>query len=295
MIDIEARREGPSLVVDRARMVFAEAQFDLSANMPAFPGLDDSRISLSVAGADIERFRYLTGLPGEATGPFAVNFDVEVTPDGVELLHLVLETSLGRVDANGKLGDAPDYIGSELELTVRSDDLGMMGRAYGVEHLPAHWHDGMETGDLVVTDRGIRTRGPLVGTVSDVRVALDGTFALQRGLLGSDFDFELAGPDLAVLVGAFGVDKSIPAEPYDVRGKLQVRSDGYRFRGVTGTLGSSEINADGLLVPRRRIVGSRARSRCTRTDSASGISSWTGSEVISGWISISADRHRAGG
>ncbi|MDJ0698917.1 MAG: AsmA family protein [Woeseiaceae bacterium] len=255
MIDVEARRQGLSLVVDRARMVFAEAQFDLSANMPTFPGLDDSRIALSIAGPDIERFRYLTGLPGQATGPFAINFDVDVTPDGVELLHLDLETSLVRVEANGKLGDAPDYIGSELDLTVRSGDLASLGNAYGVRHLPAR---PMEIrGEAVVTEQGVRTRGPLVGTVNDVRVALDGTIAIERGLLGSNVDFEIAGPDLAALIGAFGVSEYIPDEPYDFDGQLQVDGDGYRFRGVTGTLGSSEIRVDGLLVPRHGIVGSR--------------------------------------
>jgi uncharacterized protein involved in outer membrane biogenesis len=254
MVRIDASRDGSSLVVNKAEMVFAEAQFDLSANLPRFPSLDDSRIKLAVNGPDIERFRYVTGLPGQAKGPFSIDFDVEVSPDGVELLHLDLETSLGEVEANGILGDAPDYIGSELELTIRSEDLSKLGNAYGVRLLP---DKPIEiSGSAVLTEDGLQTHGPLVGTVNEVRVALDGHFALQRGLLGSDFDFELEGPDLAILIGAFAAIDGIPDEPYDISGELEVRGDGYRFREVTGTLGASALQVDGLLVPRRGIDGS---------------------------------------
>ncbi len=294
MIDVEARRDGRSLVVDRARMVFAEAQFDLSANVPMFPELEDSRIALSIEGSDIERFRYLTGMPGQATGPFSLNFDVEVMPDGVELLHLDLETSLGRIDANGKLGDAPEYVGSEIELTVRSDDLATLGKAYGIDHLPAR---PMEIrGAAVTTDRGIRTRGPLVGTVNEVRVSLDGTFAVQRGLLGTDLAFGLSGPDLATLIAAFGVTGNIPVQPYEFAGQLQVRDDGYRFRNVAGQLGTSDITADGLLVPRRGITGSRFSFSASGpafeelTDEIDNLEVHPGNYALSGAITMREDR-----
>ncbi len=294
MVDVEARREGPALVVERAKMVFAEAEFDLTANLPGFPGLDDSRIALHISGPYIQRFRHLTGLPGQATGPFSVNFDVEVTPEGIELLHLDLETSLGRIDANGKLGDAPDYIGSELELTVRSDDLAKLGNAYGIDHLPAR---PMEAGGkAVLTDQGVGTLGPLVATVNEVRVALDGTFAMQRGLLGSDLAFEVSGPDLATLIGAFGISEGIPVQPYDFTGQLLVRDDGYRFRGVAGQLGTSDIEADGLLVPRQGIVGSRISFSASGpafeelTEEIGNLQVDPGRYVLSGAVSVLGDR-----
>ena len=187
-------------------------------------------------------------------GPFSIDFDVEVSPDGVELLQLDLETSLGQVEANGQLGDAPDYIGSVLELTVRSEDLARLGSAYGVQLLPAEPFE--LRGSTVLTKDGMQTQGPLVGTVNEVRVALDGHFALQRGLLGSNFAFELEGPDLAILIGAFAAVEGVPDEPYDISGQLQVRGDGYRFREVAGTLGTSALKVDGLLVARGGINGS---------------------------------------
>ncbi len=254
-IDIEARRERSTLVVDRAKLIFAEAQLDLSANMPNFPGLDQSRIALDISGPDLERFRYLTGLPGQATGPFSLDFDVEVAPDGVELLHLDLETSLARVDANGKLGNAPDYIGSEVELTVRSDNLATLGEAYGVRRLPDRPVEVSGTARL--TDNGFRTVGPLVGMVNDVRVALDGNVTMQTGLRGSELDFEVSGPDSAVLLSAFGVDERVPAEAYDFSGKLQIEDNGYRFDNVTGTLGSSNVNTSGLLMRGNGAGGTR--------------------------------------
>ena len=294
MVNIDASRDGASLVVNKAEMVFAESQFDFSANLPNFPSIDDSRIKLAVNGPDIERFRHVTGLPGQATGPFALNFDVEVSPEGVELLHLDLETSLGQVIANGMLGDAPDYTGSELELTIKSDDLSKLGRAYGIRYLPESPLD--INGSAVLEDGGIRTKGPLVATVNDIEMAVDGRVALASGLVGSDFEFDLTGPDLAELIGAFGVTEYVPDELYDVQGQLQVRDDGYRFREVRGVLGTSTIRIDGLLVPRRGIVGSRFEFAAMGdafeeiVDEIGSLEVKPGFYELSGTISLLADR-----
>jgi len=255
MIDVNAKRVGPTLVVDRAEMVFGEARFDLEATMPRFPSVDNSRIHLRINGPDIQRFRYLTSLPGQATGAFSIEFELDVNPDGVEVLELNLETSLGKVDAQGKLGDAPGYIGSELQFRVSGGSLATTGSAYGVDHLPDRPFD--VSGRAALQKDGIRTTGPLTGTVNEVYVTLEGLFALNSGLVGSLLDFSLRGPDLAVLTGAFGAAQGVPDEAYDLAGMLEVRNDGYRFREVAGTIGTSGVAADGLLVARRGLDGTQ--------------------------------------
>ena len=44
-------------------------------------------ISLQIEGPDIERFRYVTGMPGAASGPFSLGFTIDVRDDGVEVLE----------------------------------------------------------------------------------------------------------------------------------------------------------------------------------------------------------------
>jgi hypothetical protein len=46
-------------------------------------------------------------------------------------------------------------------------------------------------------------------------------------------------------------------EAYDLNGRLEIRDDGYRFRRVTGSIGSSAVNLDGLLTRKRGLAGTR--------------------------------------
>ena len=109
---------------------------DLSARLPNFPSLDESTINLQIEGPDLERFRYVLDLPGVATGPFSLAFDIGAAPDGMEILDLELQTTLLQVQGKGQLGDGPDYIGSEFRLQASSDSLARVAETYGVSNLP---------------------------------------------------------------------------------------------------------------------------------------------------------------
>ena len=255
MVNVDAQRRGKSLIVKKAEVLFGEAQFKFTARMPDFPSIDDSVIKLQIDGPDIERFRYVFQLPGVATGPFSLGFTIDVGDDGVEILNLDIHTSLGRLEANGQLAQQSDYFGSTLNFRLASDNLARIGGAYGLEKLP---HRPIEiAGGVEWTKEGIRTVESLRATVNEVSLRVDGLIKPAKGVVGSDIEFELNGPDLAVLVGAFGDSEGVPTLPYDFSGQLQVHNDGYRFRDVTGNLGNSDVQIDGLLVPQDGIAGSR--------------------------------------
>jgi hypothetical protein len=255
MVNIEAQRRGKSLIVEKAAVLFGEAQFDFTARMPDFPSIDDSIIKLNIEGPDIERFRYVFQLPGAATGAFALGFTIDVVDDGVELLNLDIQTSLGQLQAHGRVAQNADYFGSTLNFRLTSDNMARIGEAYGLEMLsdrPIEIVGGVEW-----TKEGIRTLNSLELTTEDVVARVDGVIKPVDGLLDSDLEFAFVGPDLAMLVGRFGDNEGVPAQPYELNGRLQLRNDGYRFRGVTGKIGSSDVQVDGLLVPREGITGSR--------------------------------------
>ena len=255
MIKVDAQRRGKSLIVEKADVLFGEARIEFAARMPKFPSIDDSVVKLQIDGPDIERFRYVLRIPGVATGPFSVDFIVDVADDGVEILNLDVQTSLVKIKANGQLGQTPDYFGSTLKFQFSSDSLAQIGNAYGVEQLP-DWPIEI-VGAAEWTEEGIRTIEQLQVTVDEVITRVDGLIKPVKGVVGSDIEFVLNGPNLAALSGAFGAEEGVPAQPYSLDGQLQVRDDGYRFRGLTGTVGASEIKIDGLLVPRDSITGSR--------------------------------------
>ena len=255
MIDVDARRDGATLSVDRARMVFGQAQFDLAAAVPNFPTLDDASVSLDINGPDIERFRYVFDLPGSATGAFSLSAGLDVSPTGEESIRLTLDNSLGEIRANGTLGPAPDYVGTRLQVHATVHSLAESLAAFGEMVLPDQRTE--ISGEIELTADGIRTVGPITARVGDDLAVADGTIVPARGLIGTDVRFELTGQDLAARVGGFGPNQGVPVQPYALNGRLRIRDDGQHFEDVSGTLGTSRVEIDGLLVPRSWIVGSR--------------------------------------
>ena len=295
-LDVEASRKGSTLIVRKAEMLFGAATFNLAAAMPSFPAFDNSNISLDVEGPDLERFRDLTRLPGRATGKFMVRANVDTSPDGRNAVQVDLETSFGVLEAQGILTNAAGHIGSQLDLKVSGNDLALLGSAYGLPNLPDKPFE--ISGSVVLEQGGLRATQPVVVTVNDIALRLDGRATLNPGLQGSDFDFNLAGPDLAVLVGAFGPDEYVPDEPYDVTGKLRVLENGLGIHGLTATVGTSNIRIEGLLVPSSGLYGSTIAVDASGpafeeiVDQVGQLEIAAGRYVLSGKISLLEDVYR---
>jgi len=255
MVDLDASRDGDRLEVSKAQMLFGEARFDATASLPRFPSLDDGMIDVAISGPDIERFRYLTGIPGSATGPFSADLELTVGDDGTENVDLRLATALGEVVASGKLGDAPGYHGSGFDVSARSDSLGGVLAAYGIAGLPAT--PVTIDGRVQYTADGIRLEGPVAIRYVDAAIEVDGLVALARGGRGTSLDIGIEGPDLAALLAATaGIDK-IPARPYDLDARVTVGADGYRFERIAGTIGRSSLSATGRISNTAGLAGSR--------------------------------------
>jgi len=253
-LDVEASRKGNNLIVRKAEMLFGDATFNLAATMPSFPAFNDSNISLDVEGPDLERFRDLTRLPGRATGKFTVRANIETKPDGENEVQLDLGTSLGVLAARGILTNAAGHVGSQLDLKASGDDLALLASAYGLPNLPDKPFE--VSGSVVLEQGGLRTTQPVTARVNNIAITLDGRAALKKGLQGSNFDFNLAGPDLAALVGAFGPKEHVPDEPYDITGKLRVHENGLGIHDLTATVGTSNVRIEGLLAPGSGLHGS---------------------------------------
>jgi hypothetical protein len=254
-VRIDAETQGNTFVVHEANVQFGEAQIDVRARMPKFPSIDDAVIGLLIEGPDIARFRYVTGLPGAAEGAFSLGFTIDVNEDGVELLRLDLETTLGEIRGNGRLGEPPDFFSSQFDLVIKSDSLERLAGAYGIDDMPDYPIEF--TGEAEYVEGGIRSIGAVTATAGQVSATLDGYLALERGIFGTDLAFTFDGPDLADLIGAFIDAAGVPEQPYDIRGHMQARNDGFRFRNVTGSVGSSSVDIDGLLTTRRGLDGTR--------------------------------------
>jgi len=254
MLRLDAETRGEEFLVKEAEMVFADAHLNAAARFPHFPSVDDAIVSLQIEGPDMERFRYITGVPGAATGPFALGFTVDVGADGVEVLDLNVATSLGKLHADGRIGDPETFIGSRADFSVETDSLASVAGAYGLADMP-DVAIGV-TGSAEYVEQGIRTLAPVTVTMDKVSARLEGLVPLTAGITGADVTFDARGSDLAALVGMFAQAPGIPALKYTARGRLQMQEGGLRIRGVNGSLGKSSIKADGLLAFAPGLAGS---------------------------------------
>ena len=254
MLKLDAESHDGALLVNEASMVFAEAHFDGSARIPRFPSADDAVIRLQIEGPDIQRFRYITGLPGAASGPFSLGFTVDVREDGVEVLELNAKTSLGEIHGDGRIGDPDTFIGSRVNVRVATDSIARVAAAYGLREMPDQPAELSGAADY--TTAGIRTVGPVAVTMGSLVAEVDGVVALQEGIRGTDFAVKVRGGDLAQVVAMFAESTAVPALPFDVAGRLRVGNDGYRLTDASGSLGSATLTVGGLLVPADGIAGS---------------------------------------
>lgn len=255
-VRIDAQRKGKLVIFEQADIVYGETRASLAADVPHFPTLDDATVRLEISGRHIDRFGDAFGFRNLGSGPFSLDFSVDVATSGTELVRLNLHSELGEIQASGSIvGVAPDFFGSTLSFRILTESLQEVAAAYGVDELP----DVAVTaaGGIVYQKEGIRTTKPLQLSVDDLQVQVDGLIKPVQGLLGSAVNFELSGPDLAATIARFAAVEAVPDWPYDLAGELLIRAEGYRFLSTTGNVGSSAIKFDGLLVPGEGIAGSR--------------------------------------
>ena len=255
MIRLDAKTQGSALIINEGNMVFGEAQIDISGEVPRFPSVDDAKVTLKIEGPDLGRFRYVTGLPGAAEGAFRLGFAIDAADDGLEVLQLDIETALGKLRGDGKLGDPPEFYGSTFDVSIESDDLERFASAYGVEGMPAVPFEIRGAAEYVEGE--LRTLRPVSAVAGDLSATVEGSVRTLGGIVGSEANFTAGGPNLAALVAAFAEADGIPAQPFDIGGLAQVRDDGIRLRDIEGNIGTSTLDVDGLLALEEGLAGTR--------------------------------------
>jgi len=253
-ISVDAGRHGPELRVDRAEAQFADAKLLVSASVPRFPSLDDARFRVELEGAEFERFRRLTGLPGRATGPFSLVVEYGTPAGGNEPVSVEIRTELASLSANGELNAAAGYIGSTFEFQARAEDLARVGGAWNISHLPAR--PAQVSGSVEVLADSLRLTTPLVAELDGAVARISGNISREPWLFGSELGFEANGPDLAALVNLFYPVSRIPVLPYSASGRLKLEPGALVFRNVDAALGTSTMAVDGKLALSKGIVGS---------------------------------------
>lgn len=247
-------RDGKLLTVERLGLNIGGAEFDLSGKMNRFPEVSGAKLDLNITGSDIARFRELLGLPGVATGAFSGSAQLQISPDGTELLDVRIRTELGQATVRGTIGEPPEFIGTALTIEVIGNDLQQLGNAYRISNLLAEPFE--LSGKIEIQKQKFSTQEDIRLSVAGHSLQVEGTVGFDPLVRDTDIRVHAAGPDLSQIGAMAGLDDGVPAERYTASARLQVQTNGYRVQDLDATIGEAIISLDGLISRNPSFAGS---------------------------------------
>lgn len=250
----DVKRVGTTLNVSGLTLNIGGARLTLDALLANFPSLDTSRIKLSIKGGDVEQFRELLGLPGIATGPFEIHGVLDVSVDEIELLQVELKSALGQATLSGTLGPAPGYIGTKLHVHLDGADAHEFISAFGVNALPEQPFN--LDAQAEISEKGLLIERGVLVTIDDDRLELGGLVAFNPGGTGTDIELLLSGSNLSEMLNRLIGNVQVPARPYVLSGRVQLREEGIELQNVRAEFEDIKLTGGGLVKLDAQLEGS---------------------------------------
>lgn len=250
----QADRIGSTLNIRDLGLSIGGTKLQLDALMTEFPTLDASRIKLTISGDEIEQFHDLVGIEGLASGPFKIDGKLDATPDGLELLQVKLNTSLGQATISGTLGEAPDYFNSKLDVHLEGENANSIMAVFGIDMLPEQAFD-MNT-RIEVVENGLRVERGVLVTIEDERLELGGFVGFGPGSKGTDIELKLSGKHFAKMIRRHVGDFEVPDGPYDLSGQIKIQEEGIALEKINFGFEGIELNTNGLIKLDDQLSGS---------------------------------------
>ncbi|HEY5775228.1 MAG TPA: AsmA-like C-terminal region-containing protein [Xanthomonadales bacterium] len=246
-------RDGRSLNIPVLTLDIGGTKLLLDAKFTNFPGLDASRVKLTITGDDIAQFRKLLNISGPASGAFELNGTLDVSPEGAELLDVDFVNSLGHVTLAGTLGPSPAYIGSKLDLHINGDNANSVMAGFGWDILPEQPFKLSKR--LEVTKGGLLVDQGTLLTIGDEVLEAGGFVAFDRGGKGTGLDVNISGKHLAQVLGRDAGGPYVPDSSYKLGGHVKILEEGLRLENTELEIADARLKADGLIALNSQLSG----------------------------------------
>ena len=257
---LDVSNEGVELVQITVNTALGQAS--LSGTLGPAPAYIGSKLNLHLDGHNAKLFMSafdVDVLPAQA---FNLDSRIELVEDGMLIEHGVLVTiNDDRLELGGRVAFKPGGEGTDIEFRLSGDDLPeMLQRVLGDVQIPNKPYD--LGGRVRLRENGIELQDVTM-EFDGVRLTVEGIVMTDNALKGSELDFEISGDDLSSLKNfpdiGDSVDIFVAGQPYRAMGRFAIEDGGWRLEKITGKIGETAFEIDGLVSSRPEWVGSNIR------------------------------------
>ena len=193
-------------------------------------------------GPAIELVAERLGLPPFASGPFAIDGELRKVDDS----NLVrVDGNLGEITiiANGNVDHLRAPANMRFDFNIAGPDTHYVAELLGIKGAPRV--PFLATGDLDQQGKRLKFTATRVELGENV-VAIEGWTETGIGVPDLDLTIGAIGPDFSVFAPFINL-KGVPAEQFDIDGRIEKSGNDWKFSNVVATVGENRIAANGAI------------------------------------------------
>jgi uncharacterized protein involved in outer membrane biogenesis len=240
----------------------ALGQVNLSGTLGASPDYTGSKLHLHVDGHNANTLMSAFSIDALPEESFSLDARIETVKNGLMIERGVLVT-IGdeRLELGGFIALNSGAYGTDIEARVAGQHLAqMLQRLIGDTTVPDLPYD--LSGRIRVVDKGIELK-KIKAVYAGVELALAGLISLDDQLLGTALDFQLSGDNLSSLsifpVTGDSLGIFVPGQSYQAAGRFTVEDNGWQLSDISGRLGETAFDIQGLISTQPEWAGSNVR------------------------------------
>ena len=198
--------------------------------------------TFALSGPSIDRVAGQLGSPPFAEGPFQIDGRLRKLDRGHQIRF---EGNLGEIDvlASGSIDRFVNPDSTQFDFNVSGPGARYVAEVFGIYGVPDV--PFQVSGDVKQEGKRLAFTGTRA-ELGENSVALDGWFDASAASTDVDVTIEASGPDFSVFAPFMNV-KGIPAEAFDIDGRIEKSGKSWRFSEVVGIVGDNRIAANGSI------------------------------------------------
>jgi len=198
--------------------------------------------TFALSGPSIDRVADQLGFPPFAEGPFQIDGRLRKLDGGHQIRF---EGTLGAIDvlASGSIDRFVNPNSTQFDFNVSGPGAQYVAEVFGIYGVPDV--PFQVSGDVKQEGKRLAFTGTRA-ELGENSIAIDGWFDTSGELADVDVTVNASGPDFSVF-GPFIDIEGVPAEAFDVNGRIEKSANSWRFSDVVATVGENRVVANGSI------------------------------------------------